>query len=248
MVLESLESTLFLAVAILAALAAVMGIVVLEGFFRNKLKDLFNDVNYFIFFFIVAGYFLYALGEVSFFLTRKVFKNAGQIGIQDVYWTGGAFLIFVSFIALSLLLHREKGRAGKFFLQALVGTAIVILVSSLILGFSQKSQDYSFVTFYPIISALIVAASFSIILYFKELGPMAQPLAIFWMASCLILIGDILFSFGTAKSILTITDLLSDAFYLLGYGVSGIGFLALRVKMNRLAFENSNSKRTPRKV
>src|SRR3989344_1183818 len=134
MVLESLESTLFLAVAILAALAAVMGIVVLEGFFRNKLKDLFNDVNYFIFFFIVAGYLLYALGEVSFFLTRKVFKNVDQIGIQDVYWTGGAFLIFVSFVALSLLLHKEKGGAGKFFLQIVVGLALVVLVSALTLA------------------------------------------------------------------------------------------------------------------
>lgn len=242
MVLESLESTLFLVITIFASLAAILGIVVLEGFFRNKLKDLFTDVNYFVFFFIVSGYFLYALGEVSFFLTRSVFKDVTAVGIQDVYWTGGGFLIFVSFLALSILLHREYGGAGKFLTQVLFGGALVVLVAALALEFSQKNQEYNFGIYYPIISSLIIAASLSVVLYMGQLRGIARPLLIFFIASGGILIGDLFFSFGAAQLTYGTTGLLADIFYLIGYATSGIGFLSLRLRMNQLAFKNENNR------
>lgn len=242
MVLESLESTLFLIITVCASLAAIMGIIVLEGFFRNKLKDLFTDINYFIFFFIVSGYFLYALGEVSFFLTRSVFKNVTAVGIQDVYWTGGGFLIFVSFLALSILLHKEYGSPGKFLAQVLFGGALIILVAALVFEFAQKGQEYNFGTYYPIISSLIIAASLSTVLYFGQLKSIAKPLLIFVIASSGILIGDLFFSFETAQLTYGMTGLLADIFYLVGYATSGVGFISLRLRMNKLAFENENGK------
>ncbi|MBS3140397.1 hypothetical protein J4479_05330 [Candidatus Woesearchaeota archaeon] len=113
MVLESVENVIFFLVNLSATIAAGTGMVVLQSFFKNKLKDLFNDVNYFIFFFMVSGYILYALGEVSYYLTRQVFKNTSAIGVHDVYWTIGGILILLSFAALAFTLFKEHGGTGK---------------------------------------------------------------------------------------------------------------------------------------
>ena len=114
MVLDSFQSISALIITLSAIFAALAGLVVLEAFFRNKLKQLFDDVNYFIYFSMVSGYFLYALGEISFYLSSQVFKDASPIGIHDVYWTSGAVLVLISFIGLAFTLFKEHGGTAKF--------------------------------------------------------------------------------------------------------------------------------------
>src|SRR3989344_4981922 len=113
MVMEVFRSYLDLMIVFSAVLAAIAGIVTLEAFFRNRLKRLFEDKNYLVFFFLVTGYFLYAIGEIAYYLTKNLFADDSSMGIADVYWTGGAVLILVSFASLALtLFKRDSGTHG----------------------------------------------------------------------------------------------------------------------------------------
>jgi len=235
MVLESVENVIFFLVNLSATIAAGTGMVVLQSFFKNKLKDLFNDVNYFIFFFMVSGYILYALGEVSYYLTRQVFKNTSAIGVHDVYWTIGGILILLSFAALAFTLFKEHGGTGKFSLMLIVGIILLVLVLAIVLGVIGPRSDYFFGVFYPVISSLIITAALSVILFYNELGGLGLPLLLLFLASSCILVGDISFHYTAAQLTSGLLSLIQDIFYLVGYGLSAVAFMSLRLHLHRAA-------------
>ncbi|PIN73388.1 hypothetical protein COV20_04120 [Candidatus Woesearchaeota archaeon CG10_big_fil_rev_8_21_14_0_10_45_16] len=212
-------STIFAYLAvILAGLAAVAGVVTLAHLFNNKLKTLFDDANYFILFFLVSGYFLYALGEVSYFLDINVLNSTGLVGIGDVYWTAGAFFIILSFLALVIVLFRRTSNFQK--ILAIFGIAAVLLGISAYILFSVVSPLESFFLYlYPIVSSLIVALASCSFIFSKELGPISKPLSIFFFASLGILLGDVIYDIG----FLVVADIL----YTVAYGMSAAGFLTL---------------------
>jgi len=236
MVVENIGETLLLFISLSATFAAVMGIIVLGGFFHNKLKELFSDANYFVFFFLVAGYILYALGEVSFYLTKIVFGSTGVVGIQDAYWSAGAVLILLSFLALTLMVYRQNHGSRKALPHLLIGGLIIVLVLMVVFGSGARKEEYFFGTFYPLVSSLIVATAFSTILFSRQLGGFGRVLVLFFFASSGILLGDVFFYFATAQATYGTAALVADVCYLFGYLLSGIAFLTMRLRMHSLAF------------
>ncbi|MBU0470518.1 MAG: hypothetical protein KKA62_04980 [Nanoarchaeota archaeon] len=231
---EGLGSTLTMLIALFATLAAIAGIVVLEGFFRDKLKELFSDSNYFIFFFLVSGYVLYSIGELSYYLTDVIFENQAPVGIADVYWTGGAIFILISFIALTINLFRLHFNSIKLTTMFFIGLALVISVLILLFGVFIDQEATFFSYFYPIASSLIVTFALSTILFSLQLEDFGADLKFFFLASCGILLGDILFSYVTTTGIDGLPGMISDLSYLFGYGLSLVAFIMLRLRMHRL--------------
>lgn len=227
--IENLQNTFLTLIAIAAGIAAFAGIFLLESFFRNKLKELFEDTNYLISFFLVAGYFLYALGEVSFYLMRVVFQMESPTGIQDVYWSGGAILILISFLALTMALFRQKREISTLGIMAGLGAVLLILVLLLV------PSGTFFTRFYPIISALIVTFASSAILFRSRLGNWAQPIQLFFLASCAILLGDVFFGSATAAGGYGLMGMAADVFYLLGYSASAVAFITFRRQFHKAA-------------
>ncbi len=230
-----LGNFLALPVALLAAVTAIAGVVMLEIFFRNKLKTLFDDVNYFIFFFLVAGYFLYSLGEVSFYLTSQIFQNKAAIGIADVYWTGGALLVFISFATYSFILFRRHFNPSKLLLLVISGGVLLLLVLYIILTGSGERTFFSY--FYPIISSLIVISALGVVSFSKQIEDFSAPLFIFFLASVGILIGDLFFTYETAHGLAS-AFFLDEIFYFLGYGLSALAFITMRFRIHNLSLEN----------
>ncbi|MBI2145941.1 hypothetical protein HYU22_01210 [Candidatus Woesearchaeota archaeon] len=223
-------------IALAAALAALAGFVALEGFFRNKLKELFEDKDYFIFFFLVWGYLLYALGEVSYYLTKFVFDDQSLLGIQDVYWSGGAFLTVVSFLALALMLYRQHPHSGKLLPQLLVGGVLIVLVALYLFVLIQPATTFSYV--YPLLSSLIVAFAVSVLLFSQELADFGASLKLFFVSSCFILLGDLFFAYTAGQVDYGAVAMIGDLGYLIGYTFSAIAFVVLRLRMHSLAFED----------
>lgn len=236
MVTDAIANVLLAFIAISATLAAIAGLVALQGFFHNKLKELFNDVNYFIFFFLVFGYFLYALGELSFYLSKVAFQDTSLIGIQDVYWSAGGVLILVSFISLAKLLFREQQGSGKLTTLLITGVMIVGFVLAAVFGLIGSQSQYFFGYFYPIISSLIVTASLSVVLFYNQLGGFKEVLLLFFLASSGILLGDIFFHYSTTWGVYGVIGLAADISYLAGYSLSFAAFVTMRMKMKTLAF------------
>ncbi len=219
-------------IALAAGVAALAGIILLESFFRNRLKELFEDTQYFISFFLVTGYILYALGEVALSLMRVVFKDQSSIGIQDVYWSGGALLILVSFIALTIALFRQSGEIGTLGIMAGVGVVLVALVLILV------PSGTFFARFYPIMSALIVTFASSVILFRSRLGNWSRPLQLFFLASCAILLGDLFFGSALAAASYGTIGMITDISYLAGYSLSAAAFIAFRSQFHKAALRN----------
>jgi len=221
-----------------AGLAAGGGFVVLEGFFRDKLQDLFDDVNYFIFFFLVSGYFLYALGEVSFYLMKVIAGDESVIGIADVYWFAGAILIVVSFLALLITSWKDERSSSRLFGTLGVIFLALAVVTYVLFGFIPESDSLSFFNyFYPLMSALIVAISFSVLFFFEQHEHFSMPLFMFFLASVGILLGDVLFAISSAQGIYLTGGLgsVTDIFYTLGYGLSLLAFVMFRFRMHQAA-------------
>lgn len=229
MVVENLQNILLTLIAIAAGIAALAGLFLLESFFRGKLRDLFEDINYLISFFLVSGYFLYALGEVSFYLMQVVFNIESATGIQDVYWSGGALLILVSFLALTLALFRQKGEIGSLGIMAGMGVVLLVLVFIIV-----PSGSF-FTRFYPLMSALIVTFASSAFFFRSRLGSWAGPLQFFLLASGAIFLGDIFFGLVTAAGGYGTVGVLADIFYLLGYSASAVAFITFRRQFHKAA-------------
>lgn len=236
MVIDGFRGYLDLLIVSSALLAAIAGIITLGAFFRNKLKDLFDDTNYFIFFFLVIGYSLYALGEVSYYLTANVFNDTSSMGIADVYWTGGAILIFVSFLFLAVTLFRRERGSNSLLVNAVFGGAIVVLVCYLVFGIT--SPNYFFGYFYPIVSSMIVAFSLSVIHFFRHLGSFGTVMVFFFLSSVGILLGDIFYTYTVAQGTYTtsLLGIISNLCYLLGYFLSFVAFVTLRLRMHSIVF------------
>ncbi|MBI2573155.1 hypothetical protein HYV86_04815 [Candidatus Woesearchaeota archaeon] len=239
MVIENFREIISPLVMVCAATSAISGIIVLQKLFHNRLKELFDDSNYFIFLFMVLGYSLYALGEVSLYLMEKIEHTDASIGMADIYWAAGAILLVVSYISLvhSLLKkNKDSSLPLKFFG---LGVGIVGVVSYfLFMIIAPSGAEISFFSyFYPFISSIIVSLAMSNLFFSRYIGDFAQPLMFFFIASCAILVGDVLFTLTTAQgtylegSMGAITDLLYMAGYLLAAG----GFWTLRKSMHALA-------------
>jgi hypothetical protein len=220
-------------VALAATFSAISGLVVLEGFFRNKLKELFDDANYLIFFFLVSGYFMYGLGEALYFLTNFTLSDAGYFGVHDIYWLGGGTLILLSFISLSATFAKRTQQWGK-----LIGILAIGVVLALIISFFTIQGSFAFSNLYPIISSLIVAFALGVFFFDQHLGSLAFPLKIFFLASLFILLADVLFSSGNLFSTGEGTFMIYDFIYLVGYSLSGVAFLTLRKRWHSLANGN----------
>jgi len=210
--------------AVSAGVSALVGIIVLECFFRDKLKDLFDDSNYFVFFFLVLGYVLYSLGELSYFLGNAVFAERSAAGIENFYWAVGGVVVLISFFGLALLQAKKNQQGHKVLILLIIGVVLAFISYSIVQNSGSDFFDY----FFPVISSLIVAFSLSSFLFSRSLMSVARPLQFFFLASSLILIGDILFSFPAF-------DALSDFFYLFGYGLSTVAFITLKSKIHSLS-------------
>ncbi|PIN76080.1 hypothetical protein COV17_03210 [Candidatus Woesearchaeota archaeon CG10_big_fil_rev_8_21_14_0_10_36_11] len=232
MVIESLQSTLALFIVISASLASIAGIVVLVRFFNDKLKDLFSDSTYFIFFFLVLGYLLYSVGEVAYYLSTVVSESSSSMGIQDIYWSAGALFILISFIQFTGTTLRQSHDTKKLTIMAVAG--VVLISFTLYLLFSMVSGLQSpFNYFYPIVSSLIVTFALSVLLFYSEIRGLASALMFFFLASSCILVADLLFSYSFTTTMYDTFGILRDVFYLLGYGLSFVGFIALSFRMRK---------------
>ncbi len=234
MALANFNEIMLTLIASAAGLAAITGLIVLESFFRNKLKELFEDTQYLISFFLVSGYLLYALGEVSFYLMRVVFQETSTGGIQDVYWSGGAFLILVSFIALTLTLYRESRQPRSLTIMAGLGVLLLVVVLTLTLNLKGTFLTH----FYPIISALIVTFASSVLLFRERLGSWGRIFQLFFLASCAILLGDIFFGPALTATTYGTAGIAADIFYLAGYVLSAVAFITFRLQFHKAALRN----------
>jgi len=238
MVLDIID-TLYLVTLIFAFLTVVFGVLSINILFKNKLKELFSDKKFFIYFSLIVGYALFALGELTWYLIIQVFEETPSAGMPDFYWITGALFMLLSFAALSNSLHQAYGENRKFYplliASALLILGIVIYVSATIS--SEVSGANRFLSyFYPLSTALILIFSANPLLYFKRLDSFEVHLVYLFFANLGFLGGDLLFSYESSSLALSF---LSNILYIFAYGLSAFTFFTLLMKFHHHSSERS---------
>lgn len=231
MVLDLLD-TLYLVTLIFAFLTVVLGILSLNALFKNKLKELFSDRKFFIFFFLLMGYALFAMGELTWYLTLQVFEETPAAGMPDFYWITGALFMLVSFAALSSSLHKEYGENRKFIPLLVIGSILIISV----LLYASIADGTFLGYLYPLLTSLILIFSANLLLYYQRLDSFEIHLLYLFFANLGFLGGDLLFSYWGASSLL---GALANIFYIFAYGLSAFAFLTLLMKFYHHSSERS---------
>ncbi len=222
MVLEILD-TLYLVTLLFAFLTVVFGILSVNTLFKNKLKELFSDRKFFIFFFLLIGYALFAMGELTWYLTLRVFEKTPTAGMPDFYWITGALFMLVSFAVLSSSLHKEYGENRKLVPLLIVGSLLLIGV----LLYASVAEGTFLGYLYPLLTSLILLFSANLLLYYRNLDSFEIHLLYLFFANIGFLGGDLLFSYWGASSFL---GALANIFYIFAYGLSAFAFFTLLTK------------------
>ena len=189
------------------------------------MKELFSDHKFFIFFFLLMGYALFAMGELTWYLTLQVFEETPGVGMPDFYWVTGALFMLVSFAALSRQLHKEYGETRKLVPWLIVSS---LLIAGVLLY--NSVADYTFLGYlYPLLTSLILIFSANLLLYYRNLDSFEIHLLYLFFANIGFLGGDLLFSYWGASSTL---GALSNIFYIFAYGLSAFSFMTLMFKLH----------------
>jgi hypothetical protein len=217
-----LVDSLYLVNLIFAFLTVIFGALCLNTLFRNRLKELFSDHKFFIFFFLLIGYALFAMGELTWYLTLQVFEKTPSVGMPDFYWITGSLFMLLSFAVLSISLHQSHGEAPQFVTLVMGGAALVIGV----LVYASIADGSLLGYLYPLMTSLILILSVNMLLYYRRLDAFEIHLFYLVFANVGFLLGDLLF-LSPASAWLGV---LSNLSYIFAYGLSAFAFLNLLIR------------------
>ena len=226
MVLD-VQEILYLVTIIFASITPVLGILLLNALFGNKLKELFSDNKFFIFFFLIFGYSLYALGEVTWFLTYRVFETIPATGMQDAYWVTGMIIMFISLLAFNRTIHLEHGQEHKFSLRLMVGMVLIVLAGLYLLALGTEGF---FGYFYVLGGAVLVVSSYPLVLFFKSLPPVEKNLVYLFYSNVCFLLAGILWVYITPREIHVFLEILYLILYCGAYVLTVFAFSTLLIK------------------
>ncbi len=242
MVLELLQGFFNITTVLFALSTAVCGILVLNSLFKDKLQNLFDDKTFFIFFLLVAGYILFALGELTWYLTFKLFSEVPPASMPDFYWVSGSLILIFAFGTLSTLYHHQNKDINKIgftlgLAVVLVG-GVVLYLTTIDLTQLAQSRGHVFIGFfYPIASSLLVVFSATILFYLQHIHHFRTSLKLFFLANVGILIGDLLYVSNTVAVKGGFLEILLGLVYTLAYLASTFSFLLVLLKDHGLAEE-----------
>ncbi len=229
---ESIQGTLYLITSVLAALAAVLGAVIINKLFGdNHLKELFSNTKLFIFSCLVFGYVCFALAELNWFLIFKVFGKTSSASMPDFYWVVGSFFSLIAFAAFFGHMYQRHGKPHH--LGAMSIFAVIVLGSVLLFQYgldltASSTAGILFLGyFYPVASSIILISSLSVYLFFEKIDRFRNTFLFIFLANFAFLSGDLAYTYITKKGIYGPVGAFSDFSYIFAYLLVSFAFLYL---------------------
>lgn len=226
-----IQSTLEVIIVVFAFLAVFLGLWVVNALFRNKLKELFSDVQFFIFFFLVFGYSLYALGEVTWFLIFNLFGIYSAGGMPDIYWATGMVLMVVSLLALNRRLYAHYGTRRSSIPLLLFGAVLLFGVLFYVSVVGGGLLEY----YYAAMSTLLVIASAPLFIFYRNLrdaGAFEANLVYLFFGNMGFLAAEFIYVYTVPREIYGMLGALADTLYALAYFLSALAFITMLLKFS----------------
>lgn len=235
MIWENLQWSLYLITLILAGTTAILGLFVLNKLFQNKLKDLFSNVSFFVFFFLIFGYSCFALGEVCWFLIFDVFKQMPSASMPDFYWVTGSVFQLLAYVSFSAYMFKHHGQLRHAYTLLIFGGVVLAGVLGFIFGLNlftagTTAGNIFLGHFYPLMSSLILIASLSVYLFIEKIGLFQTNFLFLFLANFAFLSGDLLYTYITPTGVYGILGVASDLLYITAYLLCSLSFFILLMK------------------
>ncbi len=236
MVLENIQGSLYFLTLLLAVFTAVLGILVINSLFMNKIKELFNNTTLFIFFFLVFGYVCFAAAELCWYLMFEVFGSIPAVSMPDFYWVIGSISLLAAFITFSVHMYRQHGRPSEILFISVFGAVVLSVIlyylSSLDFLTTGATTGHIFLGFfYPLASSLILVSSVSAYLFQEAMDTFRSNMLLLFLANAAFLVGDLLYIYYFISETYGLVGVLSDSFYIIAYGLCSLSFFSLLVKV-----------------
>lgn len=240
MIWESLQWSLYLITLILAGTTTILGLFVLNKLFQNKLKDLFSNVSFFVFFFLIFGYSCFALGEVCWFLIFDVFEQMPSASMPDFYWVTGSVFQLLAFVSFSVYMFKHHGQLRHAYALLIFGAVVLVGILGFIFGLNlvgaERTVGSTFLGyFYPLMTGLILIASLSVYLFIEKIGSFQTNFLFLFLANFAFLSGDLLYTYITATGGYGILGAASDLLYIAAYLLCSLSFFILLMKTRNYA-------------
>ncbi|MEK6969246.1 MAG: hypothetical protein AABW48_02355 [Nanoarchaeota archaeon] len=235
MIWENLQWGLYLITLILAGTTALLGLFVLNKLFQNKLKDLFSNVSFFVFFLLIFGYSCFALGEVTWFLIFDVFKQMPSASMPDVYWVVGSVFQLLAYVSFSAYMFKHHGQLRHAVALLIFGGVVLAGVLGFIFGLNlvgaERTVGSAFLGyFYPLMTGLILIASLSVYLFIEKIGMFQTNFLFLFLANFAFLAGDLLYTYVTATGGYGVLGATSELLYIAAYLLCSLSFFILLMK------------------
>ncbi len=235
MIWENLQWGLYLITLILAGTTAILGLFVLNKLFQNKLKDLFSNVSFFVFFFLIFGYGCFALAEICWFLIFDVFKQMPSASMPDIYWVIGSIFQLLAYVSFSAYMFKHHGQLRHAVALLIFGGVVLAGILGFIYGLNlfnaEKTVGHMFLGFfYPLMTGLILISSLSVYLFIEKIGLFQTNFLFLFLANFAFLAGDLLYTYTTSLGVYGVLGATSELLYIAAYLLCSISFFVLLMK------------------
>ncbi len=234
MVADNFEQLISPFIAFSALIAALSGLFLITTLFKNKIKELFDDANYFMFFFLTIGYTLYALGELSWYLILKTTGEPDANSIADVYWSAGSLASLCAFAMFAYIMHKRYGQQQhRTWLILIAGISFAVLMYFFFI-IQTATQAYPFGYFYLIMSSIILILSINIILFRQKITELNYGfMQVFFLATISTFVGDALFLYTTTHGTYGLIGAVAGLAYLAAYAFNAIALILASIRFYR---------------
>src|SRR3989338_765849 len=233
-----LQSLLYGITLIFALTTALFGVILVNSLFKHRNR--FDNKILITFSLFALGYSIFAMGELLWYLIYTVFTELPSESMPDFYWVVGSIFLLLGFTIFSFYLHRQHGNSQKstFLLIATVG--LLGLVSyylySINIASVNDSVGKTFLSYYyPIISSLILLASFSVYLFFDKIDVFKTDLLLLFVANIAFLMGDMFYIYYNLSGTYGLVGSISDIMYIAAYFLCTVSLFSLWNKVRSMA-------------
>lgn len=230
------QDIIYLLTLFLAGGTAILGYRAVHHLWKQKEKLQLTKTALVAFTLITAGYILFALGELSWYLIYGFIQRLPLASVPDMYWFLGGLSLLIGFILFSSHFYKNHGQLGqgvalKFFVAAIAAGVLYYVLS---LGVVKEGTAFAVFLgyYYPIVSALVLIASTSIYLFYEKIGSgLGSSLLLLAVANLGFFLADILFTYYSFRNIYGMIGVISDLLYALAYVLLIVAFWTLGQKI-----------------
>lgn len=245
MVYEELQTFIYPIMDIAAITATIFAVILFINMIRSNEQGTFKKSMKIIFGLLAIGLVLTASAELIWDGMQFFMGIEPELGLPDILWTLSYIFTLAGYSLFArMMINDNPNEKNKIF--AILGVGLLALfiagylIKTLILGNQEGESMFEMFLdiYYPIISAMVVMAAFTVFLFFKKIPQLGFPLMLLGVSKTCDFIGNIAYTYYSWNEIYGLIGVIADVFFTLDYVLGAVAFYML---FRLLLFKDTHS-------